>query len=242
MNNEHDNHANEEYSGSHRVAEDSQAAGSTAVAAGGLPKRGLAMVLIAVAAILLLWGLYALTADKGGETTAQSSATTAATAPGSASASGNAQSSSASATATSPAPATAPATTPAQAPAQATGEGLTGGLTGGLTRANAQVLVYNNSAVPARASETARELSTQYTVANQSADAAAMNLPEQQYGVFDTTYVFYNPSVAGAGEVAADVAKHVGGTARAVTDLPAGASLPGAATANGNAVTVVLAG
>lgn len=40
------------------------AGSSTAAAAGGVPKRGLAMILIAVALLLALWGVYAMT--KGG--------------------------------------------------------------------------------------------------------------------------------------------------------------------------------
>ena len=100
--------------------------------------------------------------------------------------------------------------------------------------------VYNNSGTPDLASRTADQLKGQYNVANNSADAAVMNMPEQVYGVFPETYVFYDPAVPGAEQVAADVAGRVGGTARAKSDIPDGASLPEQAN-NREAVTVVLA-
>lgn len=75
-----------------------------------------------------------------------------------------------------------------------------------LTAQNAQVYVYNNSGVPELASQTAGKLDGQYSVANNSRDAAAMNMPEQTFGVFQETFVFYNPQVTGAEQVAADIA------------------------------------
>ncbi len=115
--------------------------------------------------------------------------------------------------------------------------------TPGLTARDAQVYVFNNSGVPELANKTAGELGGQYHVANQSQDPAAMNMPEQTFGVFPETYVFYNPQVAGADQVAADVAQRVGGTPRANNDLPDGETqLPSEAIQNRNAITVVLAG
>ncbi|PAT14402.1 hypothetical protein CKJ84_08750 [Corynebacterium sp. NML 120412] len=115
--------------------------------------------------------------------------------------------------------------------------------TPGLTAQDAQVYVFNNSGVPELANKTAGELGGQYHVANQSQDPAAMNMPEQTFGVFPETYVFYNPQVAGADQVAADVAQRVGGTPRANNDLPDGETqLPSEAIQNRNAITVVLAG
>ncbi|SDR68385.1 hypothetical protein [Corynebacterium timonense] len=102
--------------------------------------------------------------------------------------------------------------------------------------------MFNNSPTPDRAAQTAGQLEPDYTVANRSADAAQMNLPEQNFGIFPDTYVFFDPNVAGAEGVAADIAGRVGGTPRSVRDLPQGTSLPPEATRNGNAVTVVLAG
>ena len=115
--------------------------------------------------------------------------------------------------------------------------------TPGLTAQDAQVYVFNNSGVPELANKTAGKLGGQYHVANQSQDPAAMNMPEQTFGVFPETYVFYNPQVAGADQVAAEVAQRVGGTPRANNDLPDGETqLPSEAIQNRNAITVVLAG
>ena len=103
--------------------------------------------------------------------------------------------------------------------------------------------VYNNSGTPDLASRTADQLKSQYNVANNSADAAVMNMPEQVYGVFPETYVFFDPAVPGAEQVAADIARRVGGAARAKGDLPEGAtSIPEQAANNRAAVAVVLAG
>ena len=108
---------------------------------------------------------------------------------------------------------------------------------------SAQVFIYNNSGTPDLASRTADQLKGQYNVANNSADAAVMNMPEQVYGVFPETYVFFDPSVPGAEQVAADIARRVGGAARAKGDIPDGAvSIPEQAANNRAAVAVVLAG
>lgn len=231
-------------------------------AEGGLPKRGLAMILIAVAALLALWGIWKLTQDDNdgaGEDAAPTSSTvigTPAAPAASPSQDPNAQPSQPSQDPNAQATATVtdtvradeqnaqdpnaqpdqgaegqPAPAPAPAPAP-------GGAT--LEAASAQVYVYNNSGVPDLASRTADQLKGQFNVANDSADAAVMNMPEQVYGVFPETYVFYDPAVPGAEQVAADVAGRVGGTARAKSDIPDGASLPEQAN-NREAVTVVLA-
>ena len=97
--------------------------------------------------------------------------------------------------------------------------------------------------MPDLASRTADQLKGQYNVVNNSPDSAVMNMPEQQYGVFDGTYVFYDPSVPGAEKVATDLARRVGGTARVKGDIPQGAvSLPEQAAKDRSAVAVVLAG
>lgn len=237
-------------------------AGSTAVVSGGVPKRGLAMILIAVAALLLLWGIYALTQRDGedaatGEVSTQTSTvatdtvvntvldTVANTAPAG-QASPSVQASPANPAVPAPS-ADAPAAQNGQegqegqeaqapaAPAPApSGPALTAG--------DAQVFVYNNSGIPNAATDTAKRLDQQYAIANNSPDPAAMNMPEQNYGVFPETYVFYDPQVNGAEQIAADVAQRVGGTPRAVGDLPQGAAgLPSEAKGR-NAITVVIAG
>lgn len=221
-------------------------------AEGGLPKRGLAMILIAVAALLALWGIWKLTQDDndgtGDDATPTSSTVIGTPAAPAAQPSQPSQDPNAQATATVTDTVRAddqaaqdpnaqpdqgaegqPAPAPAPAPAGTT-----------LDAASAQVYVYNNSGVPDLASRTADQLKGQFNVANDSADATVMNMPEQVYGVFPETYVFYDPAVPGAEQVAADVAGRVGGTARAKSDIPGGASLPEQAN-NREAVTVVLA-
>lgn len=239
--------------------------GSTAVAAGGVPKRGLAMILIAVAALLLLWGIYAMTQrDTSSDTSAESSASQSVAAPGQ-DAQGqnsqgqNSQGQSAAPSAKQASPASPSAANPANPSAAnpsaanpsagqdagrqnppAAQPNAEGGQ--GLQASDAEVLVYNNSGVPNAAQETADKLHNQYRVANDSHDVTAMNMPEQNYGVFPETYVFYNPQVAGADKVAADVARQIGGTPRSTKDLPgAGLSLPAQAN-NPSAITVVIAG
>ena len=259
-----------------------KAAAAGGAAEGGLPKRGLAMILIAVAALLALWGIWKMTQDgNGGDGEGEGAAPTSSTVVGTAQAAPagdgagqngqdgqgaegqpgtdqnaqdtegqpgqeddragdpNAQDPNAQDPNTQrPEGAEGqgengqPAPAPAPAPAGA-----------GLDNASAQVYVYNNSGTPDLASRTADQLKGQYNVANNSADAAVMNMPEQVYGIFPETYVFFDPAVPGAEQVAADIARRVGGAARAKGDLPEGAtSIPEQAANNSAAVAVVLAG
>ncbi|MDL0401935.1 LytR C-terminal domain-containing protein [Corynebacterium lehmanniae] len=244
-----------------------KAAAAGGAAEGGLPKRGLAMILIAVAALLALWGIWKMTQDDNGgdgEGAAPTSSTVVGTSPATPAGDG----------AGSPA-APAPAGDPneqntatvtdtvraddpnaqdsnAQRPEGAEGQGenaqpapapAPAPAGAGLDNASAQVYVYNNSGTPDLASRTADQLKDQYNVANNSTDAAVMNMPEQVYGVFPETYVFFDPAVPGAEQVAADIARRVGGAARAKGDLPEGAtSIPEQAANNSAAVAVVLAG
>ena len=238
------------------------AGAGAAAAQGGLPRRGLAMILIAVAALLLLWALWAMT-QKGDDNNAASSASsetsTSATSeaapsaaqPGEGQGQGT-QDPNASQDPNSPQDPNAEqregdqaqdpnaqdpnAETPAPAPAPAP-QGAQ------LDNASAQVFVYNNSGIADLANRTADQLKGQFNVANQSQDAATMNMPEQQYGIFPETYVFFDPATPGAEQVAADIARRVGGTARAKNDIPEGAvGLPEQAANNRSAVAVVLAG
>lgn len=228
---------------------------------GGLPKRGLAMILIAVAALLALWGIWKLTQDDADDTdgAGEDATATSSTVIGTPAAPAASPSQDPNAQPSQPpqdpnAQATATVTDTARAdeqnaqdpnaqPDQGAGGQLApapapAGAT--LDAASAQVYVYNNSGVPDLASRTADQLKGQFNVANDSADAAVMNMPEQVYGVFPETYVFYDPAVPGAEQVAADVAGRVGGTVRAKSDIPDGASLPEQAN-NRESVTVVLA-
>lgn len=223
-----------EYQGAHRRAdEDDYDHGyeEAAAPAAAFPKRGVAMILLAVAALLLLWGIYAMNKGDGQEaaapgtteaTTAQATqATTAVSAPASPSEQATEEQK--------PTEQEKPAEQPAPAPA-------------GLAREQAQVYVYNNSGIPDLANRTAGDLAAQYNVANRSNDAAAMNMPEQTYGAFPQTFVFFNPNTPGADAVAAELAQRIGGTPRATTDVPANTSLPREAVEKPEAITVVLAG
>ena len=240
------------------------AGAGAAAAQGGLPRRGLAMILIAVAALLLLWALWAMT-QKGDDNNAASSASsetsTSATSeaapsaaqPGEGQGQGQGtQDPNASQDPNAPQDPNAEqregdqaqdpnaqdpnAETPAPAPVPAP-QGAQ------LDNASSQVFVYNNSGIADLANRTADQLKGQFNVANQSQDAATMNMPEQQYGIFPETYVFFDPATPGAEQVAADIARRVGGTARAKNDIPEGAvGLPEQAANNRSAVAVVLAG
>ncbi|MCO6394498.1 MULTISPECIES: LytR C-terminal domain-containing protein [Corynebacterium] len=233
-----------EYQGAHRRAEeDDYDQNYEAAPAAAFPKRGVAMILLAVAALLLLWGIYAMNKGDGNQdaaapgsteaTTAQATqatqATTAISAP--ANSSEQAQPSEQEKPAEEAKPTEKPAEQEQPAPAPA-----------GLAREQAQVYVYNNSGIPDLANRTAGDLAAHYNVANRSNDAAAMNMPEQTYGAFPQTFVFFNPNTPGADAVAAELAQRIGGTPRATTDVPANTSLPREAVEKPEAITVVLAG
>ncbi|OIR41724.1 LytR C-terminal domain-containing protein [Corynebacterium sp. NML130628] len=225
-----------EYQGAHRRAdEDDYDHGYEAAPAAAFPKRGVAMILLAVAALLLLWGIYAMNKGDGQDAaqptqpSAATQATTAITAPASPSEQATEQEKPAEQTQPAEQPAEQEQPAPAPAPA-------------GLAREQAQVYVFNNSGVPDLANRTAGDLAAQYSVANRSNDAAAMNMPEQTYGVFPQTFVFFNPNTPGADAIAAELAQRIGGTPRATTDVPANTSLPREAVDNPQAITVVLAG
>lgn len=234
-----------EYQGAHRrPEEDDYGQDYEAAPAAAFPKRGVAMILLAVAALLLLWGIYAMNKGDGNQeaaapgtteaATAQatqaSQATTAISAPASPTEQAKPEQTQATEQPTEkPAEQTQPAEQPAPAPA-------------GLAREQAQVYVFNNSGVPDLANRTAGDLAAQYNVANRSNDAAAMNMPEQTYGAFPQTFVFFNPNTPGADAIAAELAQRIGGTPRATTDVPANTSLPREAVDKPEAITVVLAG
>lgn len=257
----------DEYRGSHRRADDGDeeyyeeaAGGSTAAAVGGVPKRGLAMILIAVAAILLLWGLYALTQnDNAGtdtDTAGSQAGTTAATQqPGQAGQAGRPGQNPTQPQGQQPAPgdsAPQPNQGQASAPsdpnnpnaAAAPNAGVNPAQNQGpvLTKETAQVFIYNNSPNAGLAGATADQLAGQYTVSNRSPDSTDMNLPEQRYGIFPRTTVFYDPAMAGADQVAAEVARQVNGVVTPVTDVPQGATLPDEVRGKREAISVVLTG
>ncbi|AWB84690.1 hypothetical protein C3E79_09580 [Corynebacterium liangguodongii] len=229
----------EEYRGSHRRVEDDEVVaegGSTAAAAGGIPKRGLAMILIAVAAILLLWGIYAMTQKGSGDNAAAPASPTAQVKqPSQPAQQPQGQPTQQQQQQQSPQPNPQQGTQPNPQPQP-------GAPAPALTKQNAKVYVFNNSANPGLAGTTADKLAPEYSVANKSADSKTMNLPEQTFGIFPETTVFFDPQVSGADQVAAEVAQQVGGVAKPVSEIPQGASLPGEAKNNREAISVVLAG
>ena len=267
-----------EEAGAGYVSADEAREGSTAVAAGAgaaaaapaaarLPKRGLAMILLAVGLLLLLWGIFAL--GQGKDSSEKAAQETQASQPADNGTNNDANAPGANNDANANgANANDPNNPDANNPADRENNGDAANpdadrennadnpdanspdnptqpnpAAPDLTAQNAQVYVYNNSGVPDLANQTAGKLDGQYSVANKSQDAAAMNMPEQTFGVFPETFVFYNPQVAGAEQVAADIAQRVGGTPRATNDLPGDdTQLPSEALQNRHAITVVLAG
>lgn len=258
----------EEYAGAHRRSDASdldderESAGSTAAAAGGVPKRGLAMILIAVAALLLLWGIFALTQnDDAGNTGSAEETSTAAT---TAATGATGDQATATATATEYATATdtvfppAPSTVPGAAevndpnnpsdpanPAAPAAPAPAPVLDGGprITDQNAQVYVYNNSLRNDAATNTAAVLNADYNVANRDDAPELMNMPEQTFGNFPQTTVLYDPNADGARETAETIARQVGGVVAPNNNLPAGViDLPAAVKGNRQAITVVIAG
>lgn len=256
----------EEYAGAHRRREDDgydddsyddgyaverEAAGSTAAAAGGVPKRGLAMILIAVAALLLLWGIFALTQKDDAENSAATTtpATTGAVATD-ATATATTAVSDATATATDtllpPAPSTVPDASEIDDPNVSAAPTAAPVLDGGpaVNAENAQVFVYNNSQRDNAAVETAAALRANYSVPNYDENnKSLMNMQEQHYGTFAQTTVLYDPRANGAREVAETIARQVGGVVLANDNLPERVfGLPEPVKNNRQAITVVIAG
>ncbi|QQU84267.1 LytR C-terminal domain-containing protein [Corynebacterium riegelii] len=236
-----------------------RAAAGAGAAGAGVPKRGLAMILIAVAALLLLWGIYALTqkssdANTGAattETTAVDSpdGTNSALPPAPETVPTNANPAdpnaegqenepadpNASADPNAPADPANPADPNAPAPAPAPNDGGPA-----ITAQNAQVFVYNNSNVNGWAADTMAKLDGNFQVANTEElndPTKNANMPEGQYGTFEGVQVFYPESTEGARQVAEEIARQLGGVAVAKTD---GVRLPPNTNAR-DAIVVVLA-
>lgn len=222
--------------GSHRAAE----AGGAGAA--GLPLRGLAMILIAVAVMLGLWGLYSLTrggeensSAAGGETTAtapqvsqnQSSANTAVPAP---SPTGNAA----------PVPASPEGTTPpggvvnrdGSVTPPAGGNGAAAAPVSGPTTVN----VVNNSTEGGLAERIYTDLKADGTQVGEHG-----NLPGEQVTLTETT-VFYREGDAASEAAARELAEEIG-TKNGVPAVvkPNINELPAEMTAPGN-ITLALIG
>ena len=232
--------------GRRRAAAGAGAAGAGAAGA-SVPKRGLAMILIAVAALLLLWGIYALTQKSSDANTGTATTeTTAADSPdGTNSAlpptpetvptNANPADPNAEGQENDPADPSAPADPNAPEPAPAPNDGGPA-----ITAQNAQVFVYNNSIVSGWAAETMAKLDGNFQVVNTDElndPTKNANMPEGQYGTFEGVQVFYPESTEGARQVAEEIARQLGGVAVAKTD---GVRLPPNTNAR-DAIVVVLA-
>ncbi len=199
-------------------------ASSQTPAASGLPLRGLAMVLIAVAVMLGLWGLYALTSDDSGSQDSAGGAgdaTATATAPQeqpaqSAQPEQPAQPTPGQETAPAqpgqenpPAAAEQPVERPAGQPAASEGK--------------RQVNVLNNSTVQGLAADKARDIESAGFTLGQVGNFAEEVLPE--------TTVFFPAGDAAAEAQARTLADKLGGVAREnIQSLPAPAVEHGALT------------
>ncbi|MHA2789894.1 LytR C-terminal domain-containing protein [Corynebacterium sp. S7] len=223
-------------------------------AASSFPFRGLAMVLITVAVLLGLWGVYALTQGDGSQNAASKQTTTSQQQSPAASPAPNASSTPGAAPTSAGAPASEGNTPANQAnqPANSTGAqngaqpGTSSGAQNGAqpgTQAGGQgaaaanqpradvVNVYNNSTVQGLASN----VSTSLRDRGYDIQITNGNITEDQM-ILPKTTVFYDPAVSGAETRARELADLVGGVAQQNV-----ANLPKEAT-EGGALTLVLAG
>lgn len=223
--------------GSHRASR-----GEGGAAAAGLPLRGLAMILIAVAVMLGLWGLYSLTRG-GEENSSAADGETTATAP---------QVSQSQSGGSSAVPAPAPAPSSDGAPAPASSEGVTppGGVlnadgsvtppAGGNGSAPAagetKVNVVNNSTEGGLAERIYNDLRADGTQVGEHG-----NLPGEQVTLTETT-VFYREGDAASEAAARELAEEIG-TKNGVPAVvkPNINELPAEMTAPGN-ITLALIG
>ena len=208
----------------------SERAGSSAVAAGSVPKRGLAMILIAVAALLGLWGLYAMMQkDSSGDVAQEQAPEQVQNANGQNSS--NVQSghdgneldpaaqndSRQNASNDSAQTNQADNRTPEGAAPAASGQAM--------TAENETINVYNNSTVPNLAAEVSDQLKGQGVQVGEVG-----NIGEQQ-AVLEQNTVFFDPATPGAEERARVLADRVGGVARANDPtVPSEANNPGSLT------------
>lgn len=190
-------------------------------AAGGLPMRGFAMILIAVAVLLGAWALWSMTSKDDSSTVATTETQSPTTVAGTAVSQAPAQSSVAAAPISSApvaagANTSAPATAAAGAPATAAAGAPAAGATGAAGSANAAgtpvttLHVLNNSTVPQLAARVADELKGDYEHV-ESGNLSDVVVPENT--------VYFTPGNTAAEEAARELADRVGGIAVARTDV-----------------------
>ncbi|MFP7365971.1 LytR C-terminal domain-containing protein [Corynebacterium callunae] len=200
-------------------------------AAGGLPMRGFAMILIAVAVLLGAWALWSMTSKDDSSTVATSTTETQAPATNAGTAASQAPAASDSAAASSvPAAAGASAAPAASGTSAAAPVGgiAAAGAAGGAAAAGTPVTtlyVLNNSTVPQLAARVADELKGDYEKVD-SGNLADAVLPENT--------VFFTPGNPEAETAARELADRVGGVAVERSDI-----LP-AETAGNDAIVLVL--
>lgn len=211
------------------------AEGSSAVAAGGVPKRGLAMILIAVAVLLGLWGIYAMTQNDSSDRAAdqQNQAGQDPNAqngqngqnpqnpanpqdPNNPANPGQNPQDPNNPNAQNPANPQDPNRAPDAAPA---GNGQP------MTQENETINVYNNSTVPNLAADVSEQLKGQGTKVGEVG-----NINEAQ-AILEQNTVFFDPATPGAEERARVLADRVGGIAKANDPtVPREAAKPGSLT------------
>ena len=202
-------------------------AGSEAVVAGGVPKRGLAMILIAVALLLGLWGVYSMlnANNGGGDNAAQEQNQNQGENAGQEANQGQNQGQNQGA--------------PGQDGQNGQGDGAgTGegdanrnpdpnaaGANQPMTAENETINVFNNSTVPNLAADVSGQLQGQGTRVGEVG-----NITEAE-AILEQNTVFFDPATPGAEERARVLAERVGGIAKANDGtVPANAASPGALT------------
>lgn len=216
---------------------------STAAAAGGAPKRGLAMILIAVALLLALWGVYAMTKGGSDDQAANDPASQSAQDP-------NAQNSQAQQSQQNQTQADSnnPNAQQGQEQGQQSqqnqnpndpnaqnlqpGEGGTqgnsaasAGANNPMTAENQTVNIYNNSAMQDFANRVAAQANEKGMKVGEVG-----NIPGET-AIFEQNTVLYDPATPGAEDRARELADKVGGIALANDDrIPAEAKKPGSLT------------
>jgi len=216
---------------------------STAAAAGGVPKRGLAMILIAVALLLALWGVYAMTKDSSDDQAANDPASQSAQDPNEQN--GQAQQSRQDQTQADPNNPNAQQgqeqgqqgqqnQNPNELNAQNRQPGQDGtqgngaapvGANNPMTAENETVNIYNNSAMQDFANRVAAQANEKGMKVGEVG-----NIPGES-AIFEQNTVLYDPATPGAEDRARELADKVGGIALANDDrIPAEAKKPGSLT------------
>lgn len=190
----------------------------------GLPLRGMAMILIAVALLLAAWGAYSMTRDDNAQdVTVNATNTPAAATP----AVGQQATGSASAPATAPSAAAASAGSTDSAAASASPAAAAPNATAGQASDYTTVHVLNNSTVQGLAADVADQLKAKGFTPGEVGNYADDVVPENT--------VYFPAGNAAAEQAARELADRVGGIAAVRPDnLPAGTDSP-------NSLVLVLA-